>query len=163
MTFTFHEAHSYFAVRLGDPTLSHREAITTRCPFHGDRTASLSISLGKGGLWNCHACNIGGGLYEFEKRMFGEVRDNEKLWEAIYKLTGATPTHDVAQRKLGPVVDTYRYEDQDGALLFEKRRHEPKTFTQRAPKGAGWVYTLQGVRKVLYNLPAVMAAMVVFV
>ena len=135
----------------------------TRCPFHGDSTASLSISLGKGGLWNCHACDIGGGLYEFEKRMFGESRDNEQLWEWIYKLTGATPTHDHAHRKLGPVIATYDYCDPVGKLLFQKQRHEPKTFSQRAPKGQGWTYSLQGVRRVLYRLPEVMAAQLVFV
>lgn len=162
MTFTFDQAHAYFVTRLSEHSLPHRDAITTRCPFHGDRTASLSISLGKGGLWNCHACNIGGGLYDFETRMFPD-RTPEQAWEYIYRLTGATPTHDSQQRKLGPLVATYAYMDEDGKVLFEKRRHEPKTFTQRAPKGTGWVASLQGVRKVLYNLRAVMAAKVVFI
>lgn len=163
MTFTFDQAHAYFAVRLGNPQLPHKEAQTARCPFHGDRTASLSLNLAKGGVWNCHACNIGGGIFDFEKRMFGEVRDNEQLWESIYKLTGATPTHDYAQRKLGLVVASYDYHDPVGKLLFQKQRHDPKMFTQRAPKGTSWTYSLAGVRRVLYRLPELMAAQLAFV
>lgn len=161
MTFTFEQAHAYFAHRLSEPRLPHREAFTTRCPFHGDRTASLSVSLAKGGVWNCHACNFGGGIYDFETRMFPN-RSTDEVWEYIYRLTGATPRTDHTQRKLGPVVATYKYLDEDGKLLFEKQRHEPKTFTQRAPKERGWVYSLAGVRKVLYKLTEVMTAKVIF-
>ena len=163
MIFNFDQAHKYFVVRLGNPNLPHREALSTRCPFHGDRTASLSINLGKGGVWHCHACNVGGGLYDFEKRMFGESRDDGQLWDAIYKLTGAVPSEDRQNRSLGPVVATYEYRDEDGKLLFQKQRHEPKTFTQRAPKGTGWVYSLQGIRKPLYNLGQVMASRIIFI
>jgi hypothetical protein len=122
----------------------------------------MSVNLDKGGVWNCHACNVGGGIYDYEKKMFPN-RSNDELWESIYKLTGAKPMRDGKERKLGPVVKTYDYVDPDGSLLFQKQRHEPKTFTQRAPKGNGWVYSLQGVRKVLYRLPEVMAAKVIFV
>ena len=163
MIFTFDQAHAYFAFRITEGKVPHRGTFTSRCPFHGDRTASLSINLDKGGVWNCHACNIGGGVYDFERQMF-PGRSNEELWESIYKITGAKPSPQGKFTPKGPVVATYEYVAPDGSLLFEKQRHEPKCFTQRAPNGlGGWKYSLESVRKVLYRLPEVMAAQVVFV
>jgi hypothetical protein len=163
MTFEFDQAQAYFAHRITDGRVPHRGTFTARCPFHGDRTASLSVNLDKGGVWNCHACNIGGGVYDFEKRMFPS-RSNDELWESIYKITGAKPAASGKFVAKGPVVATYQYVAPDGTILFEKQRHEPKCFTQRTPNGSGgWRYSLEGVRKVLYRLPEVMAAQVIFV
>jgi len=60
-------------------------------------------------------------------------------------------------------VATYDYEDAAGRLLFQKIRYVDedgrKTFRQRRPDGSGgWVYSLGDTPKVLYNLPAVAAA-----
>jgi hypothetical protein len=163
MTFTFDQAQAYFAYRLSDNKVPHRGSFTARCPFHGDRTASLSVNLDKGGVWNCHACNIGGGIYDFESQMF-PTRSNEERWASIYKITGAAPSKPGNFLPKGPVVVTYDYVAPDGTLLFQKQRHEPKCFTQRTPNGSGgWRYSLDGVRKVLYRLPEVMAAQVIFV
>jgi hypothetical protein len=137
MTFTFDQAQAYFAYRITEGKVPHRGTFTARCPFHGDRTASLSINLDKGGLWNCHACNVGGGVYDFEKTMF-PARANEELWESIYKITGAKPSPTVGKFEArGPVVASYDYVAPDGSILFQKQRHEPKSFTQRAPNGSG--------------------------
>jgi hypothetical protein len=163
MTFTFDQAQAYFAYRITESKVPHRGAFTARCPFHGDRTASMSINLDKGGVWNCHACNIGGGIFDFESQLF-PTRSNEERWASIYKITGATPAAPGKHIPRGPVVATYEYVAPDGTLLFEKQRHEPKCFTQRTPNGSGgWRYSLEGVRKVLYRLPEVMAAQVVFI
>lgn len=164
MIFTFDQAHAYFANRLQTPSLSHRESLAVRCPFHGDRTASMSINLQKGGVWNCHGCNRHGGIFDFEKEMFGLTRGTDELWAEIYKVTGATPRERTGFTQNGRIVATYKYADPDGKLLFEKRRHDPKSFTQRAPtEDGGWRYNLTGVRKVLYNLPQVMTAQIVLV
>ncbi len=162
LTFTFDQAHAFFSYRLGDPTLPMRDSIMCRCPFHGDRTASMSVNLGKGGLWNCHACNVGGGIYDFETQMF-PGRTTDEAWEQIYRITGATPTHTASQRKLGKLEASYPYLDEDGNTLYEKQRYEGKVFLQRARKGSGWVYSLQGVRKLLYRLPELMLAKVIFI
>jgi AAA domain/CHC2 zinc finger len=163
MKFSFDQAIAYFKYRLVDAKVPARGAFTARCPFHGDRTASLSVNLDKG-VWNCHACNIGGGIFDFESQMFS-TRTIEERWEAIYKITGATPPAKngkfVAK---GPVVATYQYTDVSGKLLFEKRRHEPKCFTQRAPwPNGGWKYSLDGVKRVLYRLPELITAPMAFI
>jgi 5S rRNA maturation endonuclease (ribonuclease M5) len=54
---------------------------------------------------------------------------------------------------------TYDYTDENGALMFQVVRFEPKDFRQRRPDGqGGWISNLDGVRRVLYHLPEVIAA-----
>jgi KaiC/GvpD/RAD55 family RecA-like ATPase len=53
---------------------------------------------------------------------------------------------------------TYDYRDEHGKLLFQVVRLIPKDFRQRQPKpGGGWQNNLQGVRRVLYRLPELLA------
>jgi hypothetical protein len=57
------------------------------------------------------------------------------------------------------VVAAYDYRDEHGALLYQSVRFEPKGFNQRRPDGAGgWVYKLNGIRRVLYRLPELLTA-----
>jgi hypothetical protein len=57
------------------------------------------------------------------------------------------------------VVATYDYTDERGQLLYQTIRYVPKDFSQRRPDGRGdWIWNLQGVRRVLYRLPELLAA-----
>jgi hypothetical protein len=57
------------------------------------------------------------------------------------------------------IVGTADFTDEDGNLLFQEVRHSPKGFQQRAPDGkGGWRWSIKGVRRVLFNLPALVAA-----
>ncbi|MER5397556.1 AAA family ATPase [Streptomyces sp. NPDC002599] len=49
----------------------------------------------------------------------------------------------------------YAYKDEGGELLYTVFRHEPKAFKQQAADGS---WTIKDVRRVLYRLPAVLAA-----
>jgi len=52
------------------------------------------------------------------------------------------------------ITKIYDYRDEEGELLFEAVRYEPKAFRQRRPDGAGEpIWNLKGVRRVLYRLP----------
>ena len=67
-----------------------------------------------------------------------------------------THTNGSIQRR---IVETYDYDDEDGKLLYQVVRYEPKDFRQRKPDGNGdWVWNLHGVRRVLYRLPELIAA-----
>jgi hypothetical protein len=61
-----------------------------------------------------------------------------------------------SQRK-GPSktpVQIYDYTDETGSLLYQVLRYEPKDFRQRRPDGnGGWIWNLDGVRRVIYRLP----------
>jgi hypothetical protein len=57
------------------------------------------------------------------------------------------------------IVATYDYDDEDGQLLFQVVRYEPKDFRQRRPDGyGGWLWNMAGVRRVLFKLRDVRAA-----
>ena len=52
------------------------------------------------------------------------------------------------------IVDTYDYLDETGTLLFQVVRYAAKIFKQRRPDGnSGWIWNLNGTRRVLYKLP----------
>jgi putative DNA primase/helicase len=56
-------------------------------------------------------------------------------------------------------VAAYDYVDERGELLFQCVRFNPKDFKQRRPNEAGgWVWNLEGTRRVLYRLPRVLEA-----
>ena len=58
----------------------------------------------------------------------------------------------------------YDYTDDQGQLLYQVVRFKPKRFAQRRPSGGGgWLWNLDGVRRVLYRLPEALAASTVFV
>lgn len=120
------------------------------CPFHPDRNPSLKVNLEKG-LWKCHGCGAGGTIYDWLMR-----RDNITLAEAKARLNG--------QPEKRQIVATYDYTDETGKLLFQVVRYQPKGFSQRQPDGkGGWLANLKGVEPVLYNLPAIKTAEVVYV
>ena len=55
------------------------------------------------------------------------------------------------------IIATYDYTDEEGKLLFQCVRVEPKDFRQRRPDdSAGWIWNMQGVRRLLYRLPDVL-------
>jgi putative DNA primase/helicase len=84
------------------------------------------------------------------------------LYELAAKLNIETPRHHPTARML---VATYDYVDEAGQLLYQACRYEPgrdgrkKDFTQRVPDGrGGWIWSMEGVPRVLYRLPEVLAA-----
>jgi putative DNA primase/helicase len=112
------------------------------CPAHADRNPSLSIDQGDDGrvLIKCMAgC------------------DTEDVLQAA-GLTMADLFPD-SRNQQPQIVATYDYRDADGDLLFQVVKKHPKAFTQRRPSGAGgWIWNLQGVERVLYRLPELLAA-----
>lgn len=57
------------------------------------------------------------------------------------------------------IIATYDYKDESGQLLYQVVRYEPKDFRQKRPDGkGGWIWNLQGVRRVLYRLQELLQA-----
>jgi len=119
-----------------------------RCPAHDDRTPSLSIAEGKDGraLLVCRSHNCppeaicaGRGI---------------RLADLFVGRNG-----DSKARRISRVAEAYDYMDENGALLYQNVRLDPKDFKMRRPNGrGGWIKNLDGVRRVLYRLPEVIAA-----
>jgi putative DNA primase/helicase len=118
-----------------------------RCSAHDDRRPSLSFKDGDRGLIvRCHA---GCSLEVIVGRLGLLVRDlfNSQV------TTGRSR-----------IVATYPYHDEDGELLYEAVRFEPKSFAMRRPDGrGGWLWNMSGVRRVLYRLPELRGQDAVFV
>lgn len=153
MTLTPEQHRIYFEARLNGQKIAATDRdITVRCPFHDDKTASLSVHIDRG-VWKCHALCGAGGVLDFEKR-FSDC-DTETAWTNIGDLCGFR-NQNLFQQK--PEA-AYKYTDEDGALLFEKLRYPGKRFVQRTRDAGGkWIYKLENVRRVLYRLPIVVRA-----
>lgn len=116
--------------------LRRQDGVQAKCPAHEDAKASLAVKQGqKGVLLTCHAgCKTG----DVAKALGLRVSD---LFDEPLKKT---------DRK---IVATYPYTDENGKLLYEVVRFEPKDFRQRRPNGNGWDWGLGETRRVLYHLP----------
>lgn len=123
------------------------------CPLKCHRSAHLKLWLGSDG-----------------RLMFGCYAECNKL--EILRAVGAGwadcfPDKQVPDKPNQEVTARYDYRDEGGAVLYQTIRLEPgtrgrdKDFRQRRPDptAAGkWVYNLEGVRRVLYRLPELLAA-----
>jgi len=111
------------------------------CPNHADTKPSLSITQSKDRiLIHCLAgCSP----------------------EAIVSKLGLTMADLFIKQETAPakIIDEYNYTDEDGKLLFQVVRYEPKSFKQRHKDNNGnWVWNISGVRSVIYHLPIVLKA-----
>jgi len=71
----------------------------------------------------------------------------------------ATKNTSPSEAQESAIAIQYEYRDENGQSLFEVVRYEPKAFKMRSPNGFGnWTWNMNGVRKVLYRLPEVLAA-----
>jgi hypothetical protein len=114
-----------------------------RCPAHDDHTPSLSVSHGdKGLVLHCHAGCTAEAVVAAMGREMSDLFDE--------------PAEAKAERL---IVKTYDYTDERGEFLYQVVRFSPKGFAQRRPDGSGgWLWKLGDVRRVLYKLPDVLAA-----
>ncbi len=156
-----------------------------RCPAHDDQKASLSIREGdKGLLLYCHAgCDTSKVLQTLN------VELEDLFFESHKKINGygANGHHSkgngsnggtvaaaaarpvplpkpVAEKSSEPaprILTAYDYKDEQGQLLYQVLRYEPKDFRQRRPdpdRPGQWLWNLQNTRRVLYRLPEILAA-----
>lgn len=148
-----HTAES-IARHLGGATKSGNEW-SCRCPAHDDKRASLSITEKQDGklLVHCHAgCD--------QAVVVGELKAHG-IWPSAKPTPEALPPPvqiSIGAGK-GQISATYDYVSEDGELLYQAIRYEPKDFRQRRPDGrGGWTWSIKGVQRVLYRLPEVLAA-----
>jgi 5S rRNA maturation endonuclease (ribonuclease M5) len=120
----------------------------------------VSLDVGKN-VWHCNDCDTGGTSIDWvmmEKGM--------DFKQAVEELGGGEPANKSGQGTVqtptpsatleSKEVKTYDYTDETGKLLYQVVRYEPKSFRQRQPEGDDWNWSLDGITRVLYNLPEVM-------
>jgi hypothetical protein len=109
-------------------------------PWRENEHPSLTADLEKC-VWYDLARQEGGGVKEFKARLGLNGREQQ----------------------VRKVVATYDYTDETGTLLFQVLRFDPKGFAQRRPDGnGGWLYNLDGIRRVLYKLSFLVMASTVY-
>jgi hypothetical protein len=135
------------------------------CPFHEDKSPSLSINI-KTGAFNCKACGAKGDAFSFHAKKNGlDIKANfpevlAGIAEA-FGIEGANGSGRPAARRL---VKAYDYRDAEGRVVFRKNRYEPKAFSLCRPDGSGgWINDLAGVEPVLYLLGKLTTAAEVWV
>lgn len=162
--FTRNQISTYFISRLPNEKskILHAKGaqVDVRCPCHSDDKPSLSINLNDGVSF-CHGpCGRGWGLYEFERRLSGQ--SGKAAWQAIEAAMGID-----GKCASGPDTEieaVYPYTDARGQLLYEVVRYQGKKFRQRRPDGNGeYIGDRKGFRPLLYNLPKVEKAKIVFI
>lgn len=120
------------------------------CPAHEDRNPSLTVAPGKDQpvVIRCHT----GCAIEDILAALGLT------WDELCVPRGTTTDE---WTPAGPAVDVYHYRDENGVLLYDVCRAAGKQFRQRVPdpsKKSGWRWSLGNVRRVLYRLPEIIAA-----
>jgi hypothetical protein len=158
---TFEQSRRYFEARLPGQRIGSRREVSVKCPFHDDGTASMSINLERG-TWFCHACGIGGGILDFERKLTD--KPDAECWTAINATIGRDAPK-ASKSKSGRIVATYDYHDAAGKIVYQAVRFaEPKGFQQRRPNGkGGWTWNLHGVTRFPFSLPALVRANVVLI
>jgi len=140
-----------------------------RCQFHDDRSPSMRVALTpRGWGYFCYGCGAKGNVIRY-------VQETRRLsfLDACRALSGGNVPRqcndlkpstrgELPRAKNGErarISATYDYFDETGVLLYQVVRLEPKSFRQRQPRPeGGWRWDMQGVRRVLYRLPELLAA-----
>jgi hypothetical protein len=159
---------------LGEPNRAMSSPTELRWGTHG----SFAVDLTKG-VWCDHEANEGGGLLDLIRR---EVRITERreqfawLEREGYIINGHPTPHapppkepppkerpeDNDKAPIGRIVAIYDYVDENGTLLSQVVRFDPKCFRQRCPdptEPSGFRWNIEGVRRVLYQLPDLLEAL----
>jgi putative DNA primase/helicase len=134
------------ASKLGGKVVNGRALVPG--PGHSAHDRSLSIkpdaSAPEGFI--CHS---------FSGDDFAQCRDYAKARLGLPSVHDGNKTAKPQQN----IVANYCYEDERGDSLFEVVRFNPKDFRQRRPDGhGGWIWNLDGVRRIPYRLPELIEA-----
>jgi hypothetical protein len=122
---------------------------SARCPFHDDKSPSMSVNTDKG-LWFCHACGFGGTVIDMHMRRHGL-----SCKDALAQLAeGAGLRDDMADKP--QKVATYIYRDSLAREVMRVDRIETgkdKKFRQYTVDPAGQEHNgIDGVARVLFRM-----------
>jgi len=170
MQLTREQIRVYFERRHLGQRIPPGEKVAVRCAFHTEDNPSCTLFLDGIGGFNCHACGAKGNLFQFEAR-FSSCSPAQARINIAEVAGAALDAHREGEVSLGPPVAIYDYRDEKGRILFQKRRYEPetgkKTFRIFHRADEVWKPGLDPggkgkTRRVLYNLPDLVKANLVF-
>lgn len=122
------------------PKRGRGDSWNAHCPAHADRNPSLSVGPGS---TQPVILKCGGGCET----------------EAVLAALGLAMQDILLPKTRETVTATWDYTDESGSTLFRVEKFAGKRFRQSRPDGiGGWVPDAAGVRRVLYRLPEILAA-----
>jgi hypothetical protein len=138
-----------------------------RCPAHDDGKSSLSVGRAKDGgvllkcFAGCEAAGIVGAMGLEMKDLFAaEAKRDFKP----YKTPPPKPKSEPLPPGVKPEIEKiYSYTDALGRELYQALRLKPKSFRQRHSVNGKWIWTMDGVERVLYRLPEVVKSETVWI
>jgi len=149
------------------------------CPFHADKTPSLSVFSAKSGgwRWRCHGCDIGGTILDFEMKAAGvELAEAAALiakregieWRPSGKGGPPRPTRVLTKQEqlvqwLAKVTTTHHQVGEAAGYLTEKRRISQKIVDQLLHEKRIGFSDHKGVQGVAFTILSWPAAEVVAV
>jgi hypothetical protein len=132
------------------------ERLSTRRQLRFGSNGSLAVEIAgaKRGQWYDHEAVVGGGPWELLT-----IKGSMTNGAAVGWLQTEFGIEIKPARTSRVAVAIYDYRNEQGELLFQVCRFEPKDFRQRRPDGKGcWIWKVQGTRQVPYRLPELLAA-----
>jgi hypothetical protein len=114
-----------------------------RCPAHEDRSPSMVATVTDDGKKMLLHCRAGCTNEEIIEAAGLEMRQ-------LFAPENGTPQH------RPKIKQVYGYSDENGDELFQVVRMEPKSFRQRHKVDGEWVWSMKGVRRVLFCLPLIL-------
>ena len=141
------------------------KSLSSKTELRFGKNGSIAVDLAKG-TWYDFSEEKGGGVLDLVAREKGfegkdaiewlkaqgfDVSDDRDPPKAHHNGNGAQKG---APENRPQIVKTYDYLDEDGRLVFQVCRLEPKTFRQRRPDGkGGWNWSVKDILQVPYRLP----------
>lgn len=111
----------------------------------------VSIDLAKQ-VWHCNDCGTGGSVIDWLA-----IEQGKAPKDVFKELAGKQQQAPVPPRE--QIIATYDYENENGELIFQVVRLEPKSFRQRRPdENGGWIWDMSGVTRILYRLRELLKA-----
>ena len=129
------------------------------CPIHKGKRDSFSVNM-ETGLWRCHSeCDEGGDAYKLEMRLLNVNFPEAK--RSVDEMSGQVQEQSKNIKQFGRIIATYDYKDENGVLVYQVCRYDPKSFRQRRPNPEsrdGWDWSLGKIDRILYRLPDLLVA-----
>jgi len=132
------------------------------CPIHNENTPSFTVTPAKN-VFYCFGCGVNGSVIDLVMEL-----DGVSVGQAMESLSGAnvapkraisiSPSKSSTPTVKPKIVATYSYHDETGTEVYQALRLEPKSFRQRHMVESKWIWNMEGVRRVLYNLKKVAKA-----
>lgn len=137
-----------------------------RCPAHDDKQASLGVARSRDGgivlkcFAGCDSKDVVAALGLTMKDLFAKNGNNG---HSGFHLPKQVEEQDPVATKAAVIEATYSYTDALGRELYQAVRLNPKSFRQRHKAGESWVWSMEGVERVLYRIPEVIKAQEVWI